>query len=152
VTSLIRHSGGKTQNTQEHNVSGILGNQTDMSMKFLQNSIDNEHFFKRPSEQAGIGNRKDSSLIVKKSHDFSTNNHSRIMMQQSFDDLCVCDPMTARSKADGSPPGERPSNVCKHCTLEKEKRQVTQKAFERALGISLFLIEEIDKLKPGNQS
>jgi len=30
--------------------------------------------------------------------------------------------------------------------FEKEKRSVTQKAFERALGISLFLIEEIDKI------
>jgi hypothetical protein len=36
--------------------------------------------------------------------------------------------------------------------LEKEKRQVTQKAFERALGISLFLIEEIDKIGVNSQS
>ena len=38
------------------------------------------------------------------------------------------------------------SSTCKGCTFEKEKRSVTQKAFERALGISLFLMEEIDKL------
>lgn len=35
---------------------------------------------------------------------------------------------------------------CKNCVFEREKRQITQKAFERALGISLYLIEEIDKI------
>eukprot|EP00347_Sterkiella_histriomuscorum_P020218 403338635 len=35
---------------------------------------------------------------------------------------------------------------CKECIFEKEKRKVTQSAFERALGISLFLMEEIDKI------
>lgn len=37
-------------------------------------------------------------------------------------------------------------SCCSQCQFEKEKRNVTQKAFERALGISLFLMEEIDKL------
>ncbi len=35
---------------------------------------------------------------------------------------------------------------CKDCVFEKEKRTVTQKAFERALGISMFLMEEIEKI------
>ena len=66
-------------------------------------------------------------------------------MQQSFDDLCVCDPVTARSRAEASL--EEPKG-CHYCSLEKEKRQVTQKAFERAMNISLFLIEEIERIGP----
>ena len=36
---------------------------------------------------------------------------------------------------------------CLECAFEQEKRKVTQKAFERALNISMYLMEEIDKLK-----
>jgi hypothetical protein len=35
---------------------------------------------------------------------------------------------------------------CKECLFEREKRNVTQRAFERALNISMFLMEEIEKL------
>lgn len=45
--------------------------------------------------------------------------------------------------------GEKTHNdsVCKECIFEREKRSVTQKAFERALGISIYLMEEIEKLQ-----
>ena len=45
--------------------------------------------------------------------------------------------------------GEKTHNdsVCKECIFEREKRSVTQKAFERALGISMYLMEEIEKLQ-----
>ena len=35
---------------------------------------------------------------------------------------------------------------CKECVFEREKRMVTQSAFERALSISMYLMEEIEKL------
>lgn len=37
-------------------------------------------------------------------------------------------------------------SCCAECHFEKEKQQVTQRAFERAMNISMFLMEEIEKL------
>lgn len=62
-------------------------------------------------------------------------------MQQSFDDLCLCE----QAKPDYLS-NQKSVDACNYCTLEKEKQQVARKAFERALGISLFLIDEIDKI------
>jgi hypothetical protein len=36
--------------------------------------------------------------------------------------------------------------VCKECHFEREKRAVTQRAFEKAMSISMYLMEEIEKL------
>lgn len=43
----------------------------------------------------------------------------------------------------------RKGECCKECAFEREKRAVTQTAFERALGISLYLMKEIEKLSFG---
>lgn len=38
------------------------------------------------------------------------------------------------------------SAQCNECQFEREKRMVTQKAFERAMQISMYLMQEIEKL------
>jgi hypothetical protein len=46
-----------------------------------------------------------------------------------------------------SPPlAHNHTDNCPECQFEREKRLVTQRAFERAMNISKFLMEEVEKL------
>ena len=125
----------------------------------INSTIDNNSnfYFKRASEHVGnlsqLRCSQNISNILMHPANLTLANNTVV---NSFDDMCNIHDQNQQTEQQArtsrsNQPHRLSCGSCKECQLEKEKRTVTQKAFERALGISLFLMEEIDKLSVKGQ-